>query len=415
MQYYGAASNYRVNPHPPTRVLPPAPERREGLSGTFYVLIFIVVLVVGTLGYQQGVFGSHASSSAMRSDGGSGGSDSDVMPVSTPLTSEDAAALQSSVGPGLVNITAALPAQHAVGAGTGIVLESGGVVLTNNHVIRGASSIRVTSIGNGRTYAATVVGYNSRQDIAVLKLRGASGLHTATIGDSDSVEVGDQVAAIGNAGGVGGKPSVATGPVTDLDRTITTTDDMTGRRERLTGLIEANARVEPGDSGGPMVNTRGEVIGVDVAASVDARSQQPDGTGFAIPINRAIAVANEIRSGADSDAVHIGETAMLGVNPVDSGPLTREVIARLGEPSLAQNDASGAYVANVVDSSPAASAGLRRGDVITALDGRTVVDAESLLGLMNRHHPGDKVVVNFVRPNGEQRVTQVLLTAMPPN
>jgi S1-C subfamily serine protease len=414
MQYYGAASNYQVNPNPPTRVLPPPREPREGLSGTFYVLIFIVVLVVGTLGYQQGVFGSPAASSAAQGDN-SGRSEPDATPVSTPLTSEDAAALQRAVGPGLVNITASLPAQHAVGAGTGIVLESSGVVLTNNHVIRGASSIKVTSVGNGRSYAASVIGYNSRQDIAVLRLRGASGLRTATIGDSDSVEVGDQVAAIGNAGGIGGRPSVATGPVTDVDRTITTTDDMTGRRERLTGLIEANARVEPGDSGGPMVNTRGEVIGVDVAASVDARSQQPDGTGFAIPINRAIAVANEIRSGADSDAVHIGETAMLGVNPVDSGPLTREVIARLGEPSLAQNDASGAYVANVVDSSPAASAGLRRGDVITALDGKLVVDAESLLGLMNRHHPGDRVMVNWVRPTGEQRVSQILLTAMPPN
>jgi S1-C subfamily serine protease len=413
MQYYGAASNYRVNPNPPTRVLPPPPERREGLSGTFYVLIFIVVLVVGTLGYQQGIFESPAASSAQ--NGNYEGPGPDVTPVSTPLTTDDAAALQRTVGPGLVNITAALPAEHAVGAGTGIVLESNGVVLTNNHVIRGASSIRVTSIGNGRSYAATVVGYNSRQDIAVLQMRGASGLRTATIGDSDSVEVGDQVAAIGNAGGIGGRPSVATGPVTDLDRTITTTDDMTGRRERLTGLIEANARVEPGDSGGPMVNTRGEVVGVDVAASVDARSQQPDGTGFAIPINRAVAVANDIRSGADSDAVHIGETAMLGVNPVDSGPLTREVIARLGEPSLAQNNADGAYVAAVADSSPAESAGLRRGDVITALDGKPVVDADSLLDLMNRHHPGDKVLVNWVRPSGEQRVTQVLLTAMPPN
>ena len=141
--------------------------------------------------------------------------------------------------------------QQATAAGTGIVLTSTGEVLTNNHVIEGATSIKVTDIGNGKSYTATVVGYDATQDVAVLHLQGASGLTTASLGDSATVQAGDRVVALGNAEGKGGTPSVATGMVTALNQSIIASDGLSGVNEQLSGLIESNARIKPGDSGGP--------------------------------------------------------------------------------------------------------------------------------------------------------------------
>ena len=164
--------------------------------------------------------------------------------------------------------------------GTGIVLTSNGEILTNNHVINGATSVSVTDIGNGKTYKATVVGYDVSQDIAVLQLSGASGLTTASTGDSSSVSVGDSVVALGNAGGVGGTPWVAAGSVTALNQSITASDESSGSSERLTGLIETNADIQAGDSGGPLVNSHGQVIAMDTAASATTSSAA---TGTAAP------------------------------------------------------------------------------------------------------------------------------------
>ena len=151
-------------------------------------------------------------------------------------------ALLASVAPGLVDINTRMGYQNGEGAGTGIVLSPSGEVLTNNHVINGATSINVTDIGNGQTYPATVVGYDRNHDVAVLQMQGASGLQTASIGDSNAVAVGDEIAAIGNAGGVGGTPSIAAGTVSALDQAITVSDDTTGSSEQLDGLIQVAAR-----------------------------------------------------------------------------------------------------------------------------------------------------------------------------
>ncbi|MGH3825390.1 MAG: S1C family serine protease [Pseudonocardiaceae bacterium] len=184
------------------------------------------------------------------------------------------------------------PNLHA--AGTGIVLSSSGHVLTNHHVINGATSITVTNVGNDRTYPAAVVGYDSTHDIAVLQLRDASGLATAPIGDSDTVEVGDKIATIGNAGGRGGTPSIAPGRVTALNRTVTVSDTVTGESQQLTGMIRVTANVQPGNSGGPLVNTAGQVVGVVTAGSASSRGPPAGGEGFAIPINDAITISNRI-------------------------------------------------------------------------------------------------------------------------
>ena len=160
-------------------------------------------------------------------------------------------AIAAKVSPALVDINSIFSYQSAQGAGTGIVLTSNGEILTNNHVIDGATKISVTDIGNGKTYNAAVVGYDSTHDIAVLQLQGASGLKTATLGDSSKAAVGESVVAIGNAGGTGGTPSNAGGSIVALNQSITASDSLDGASEQLSGLIQVNAGIQPGDSGAP--------------------------------------------------------------------------------------------------------------------------------------------------------------------
>jgi S1-C subfamily serine protease len=198
----------------------------------------------------------------------------------------------------------------AAAAGTGIVLSSSGEVLTNNHVIRGATAIRVTDVSAGRTYTATVAGYSVSKDLAVLKLGNAHGLQTAVIGNSATIEVGDRVTAVGNAGGTG-VLSTKSGELTGLARAITVSDDE-GGSTRLKGLIETSAPLQPGDSGGPLLS-HGRVVGIDAAASSGFRLQGGGGEGFAIPINSALTIATQIEAGHRSSTVHVGPTAFLGV------------------------------------------------------------------------------------------------------
>ena len=233
----------------------------------------------------------------------------------TTLSSSEIA---KRVDPALVDVVSTEGDQGAVAAGTGIVLTSNGTVLTNNHVIRGATSIKVTDVGNGRTYTAKVVGYDASRDVAVIQLQNASGLTTASLGDSSSVRSGDSVTALGNAGGKGGTPSVATGTVAALNQSITASDEGSGvNSEQLTGLIETNANIQPGDSGGALVNSYGQVIGMNTAASSGAQFQSQSGQAavqaYAIPIDHAESIATQIEAGQGSSTVHIGATAFLGI------------------------------------------------------------------------------------------------------
>ncbi|HEY0576023.1 MAG TPA: trypsin-like peptidase domain-containing protein [Pseudonocardia sp.] len=240
------------------------------------------------------------------------------------------------VAPAVMNINTVIGKGRATAAGTGIVLTSSGQVLTNNHVINGATSIRATNAANGRTYQASVVGRDRNDDIAVLQLSGASALRTAKIGDSDAVAVGDQIAAVGNADGANVRPSVATGKVTALGRSISAHDELTGRVERLSGLIEVDANVRPGDSGGPLVNTAGEVVGVDTAASGNFRVQAEGGTGYAIPINSALTIARRIASGGGSGVPRIRPAAILDLGVLAPltplGPAVEPPSAGAGQP-----------------------------------------------------------------------------------
>src|SRR5581483_2536575 len=298
----------------------------------------------------------------------------------------DLSALAAKVNPGLVDINVLISTPNVQAAGTGIVLDGSGVVLTNNHVITGASSINVTDVGNGQSYPATVVGYDRAHDIAVLQLQGASGLPTATLGDSGTVAVGDPIAAIGNAGGRGGTPSIVGGTVSALDQTVTVSDEITGSSEQLTGLIEVAAGIQPGDSGGPLINAAGQVIGVDTAGSVSSRSGQSGGDGLAIPINDAIAISKQIQAGTASSTAHIGATAVLGILVANtSGPSWH------GRQAHRHNGSTvpGATVAGFASSSPAGQVGLAAGDVIVSLDGTTIDSPTALVTALTAHHPGD--------------------------
>ncbi|MDA8057752.1 MAG: trypsin-like peptidase domain-containing protein, partial [Actinomycetota bacterium] len=290
--------------------------------GRFAVIAVVGAVVAATLGVVIG----HAvwqpppvSSSvgiALPGSGGSGGSGSGSGLGGSGASGgpANAAAIAQRVSPGLVDINTTLNYQNEQAAGTGMVLTPNGEILTNNHVIESSTSISVTDIGNGRTYSAVVVGYDRLKDVAVLQLQNASGLTTVTTGNSSSVRVGEQVVGIGNAGGVGGSPSVAGGTVTALNQAITATDQGDGTSEQLSGLIESNADIQPGDSGGPLVTTAGKVVGMDTAASAGFQFQPTGGSGvqgYSIPINEALSIARKITSGASSSSVHIGPTAFL--------------------------------------------------------------------------------------------------------
>jgi serine protease Do len=316
-----------------------------------------------------------------------------VAPAPSVAAPADIAGAAASVEPAVVQITTKIDYQQAIGTGTGTVIDPGGVVLTNYHVVAGANSI--TGTVGGRDYAADLVGYDRKNDIAVLQLRGAGGLPTAPIGDSGQIVVGEPTVGLGNARGVGAPLTHETGPVVALNRTVNAEDTLTGSSEEVNGLIEVAADVRPGDSGGPLVNGAGQVIGVVTAASVNFQ-MAPGGKGFAIPINDAMAVAGQIRSGAASGTVHIGPPVLLGVG-VSTQP----------------RSGPGIIVRDVMRGGPAEQAGVSVGDVITTLDGTTLDSATTLTYVLDRHYPGDVVDLTWIDRSGQERTGKATLVPGP--
>jgi S1-C subfamily serine protease len=318
------------------------------------------------------------------------------------LTQQQQAAVDSATA-GMVDVVSTIGYDGAQGAGTGEVLTSDGIVLTNHHVVAGATTIEVTDIGNGNTYAAKVLGYDRSHDIAVLKLAGASGLATSPLGDSSSVSVGDDVVAVGNALGKGGTPTAVSGSVTDLNQSITATDSADGTSEQLSGLIETDAPIQPGDSGGSLLDSNGKVVGIITAGSVagsPSQSQSDTQTataGFAIPIATARSIANEIIDGNSSSTVHIGGTAFLGLQV--SGNAT--------------SVSTGVLVAGTVAGSAAAQAGIVAGDVVTSIGGHAVTGPDALKSVLDARHPGDKVTVHWTDQSGSDQSASVTLTDGP--
>lgn len=381
--------------------IPEPPRRRRGRHGLGLTATAAIALAAGA--------GVGVALTGGSSQGGATATSKTVLSTSQ---------IAARVDPGVVDVTSTLGYQNATAKGTGLVLTSNGEILTNNHVVEGATSISVTDIGNGKTYKATVLGYDESQDVAVLRLSGASGLTTATTGNSATVQQGDKVVALGNAGGIGGTPSVAAGTVTALNQSITASDESSGTSEQLSGMIETDADIQSGDSGGPLVNEFGQVIGIDTAASSgfqfgngynggygyggygsgSPNSGQGNATqGYSIPIDRALAIASQIRAGHASSTVHIGATAFLGVEIASTN-------SQFG---------TGVQIAGAAAGTPAAKAGLGAGDVITSVAGQPVSSGASIQQVLQKYHPGDKVNVTWTNGFGRSHTATVTLASGP--
>jgi S1-C subfamily serine protease len=377
---------------PPAPAGPP-PHRRTGpavagVLGAVGVATAVVIGVATSGGTTVVGVGSPASA-----DGGSAGQGPSF--GGSPFGGRTGSDTSASVATddqqiGVVDIDTVLGYRNGEAAGTGMVLTSDGEILTNNHVVQGATRISVTVVSTGKSYTASVVGTDPSDDVAVLQLSDASGLQVADFSDR-AATVGEAVTAVGNAGGTGGTPSAVSGSVTALDQSITATDETGGNPERLTGLIETDADVQAGDSGGPLYDTAsGEIIGMDTAASSGG-----DVVGYAIPISSALSIAGQIDHGVDSATIHQGYPAFLGVSLSPA------------------SDANGAAIAGVISGGPAESAGLAAGDVVTEVGGTTIGSAEDLTGVLAGYDPGDTVPVTWTDTAGTSHTAQVTLASGP--
>ncbi|MBA2324319.1 MAG: trypsin-like peptidase domain-containing protein [Pseudonocardiales bacterium] len=323
-----------------------------------------------------------------------------------PFTPTEVEMLANKVTPVLVDVETEIRNLGIGGAGTGIVLSQTGEVLTNNHVINGATTLEVVTKSNQKRYSARVVGYDRNHDVALLQITDPKTLATAVICDSSSVQSGQPILGIGNAGGAGGKPIRAPGKVTGVGRSINTSDELTESTERLQGLIEIAADIRPGDSGGPLVNEAGQVIGVNTAASINYKTNIPNGVGYAIPINDAMGIVQTIRAGHSTGEVHVGPTGIIGI--AVSGP------AMLPGGYLPRSAKPGATVTQIASGSPAEATGLQRGDTIVELDGAVVDSPTQLTAIVGRHRPGDRLTVAWVDRAGQRRSGAVTLDEGPP-
>lgn len=312
----------------------------------------------------------------------------------------DDSPLVSAVEPGMVQITTTVDYQGVIGNGTGLILSPDGQILTNHHVVQGANSIKVLSIATGQTFDADVVGYDRDDDIALLQLRGASGLPTAPLGDSASVGIGDPVLTIGNANGTGAPLTHEQGAVTQLGRSIDAHDELTGSSHQLGDLIESSTNLRSGDSGGALVNSAGQVVGLNAAATLNFKMGRstPGGEGFAIPINKALGIVDQIRSGAPSPTVHIGPSAILGIG-ISAGP--------------GGNNGPGLPVRTILRGGPADQAGVAPGDILTSIDGTPIDSANALTDILDQRSPGNVIDLTWLDRADQTRDAKVTLGSGP--
>jgi putative serine protease PepD len=281
-------------------------------------------------------------------------------------------AVLAAVSPSVVEVTSELADGEATG--TGFVISADGEILTNAHVVADATQIKVRLADETSARDATVVGRDDTSDIALLKVTAGDGLVPAKLGTTASTQVGEPVVAIGYALGLRGAPTVSAGIVSALGRSL----------GDLSGLIQTDAAISPGNSGGPLVNARGEVIGVNTA-SATARGQEGENIGFAIAIDDATQIADSLRSGG------VPTQGLLGVSTQD-----------------ATGNNLGAVVESVVSGGPADQAGVKAGDVIVAVDGVTVADSAALAKAIRAHKPGDSVKLTVDRNGSEQTLAPTL-------
>ena len=389
------------DPHglPPAPPLPPAgPQGGDRRPRRGVALLCAVAIAAGLVGG-----GAGAALTATLDDNGttatapvsSGTSlQSTNSKTSTPAADGSVEAVAAAVLPSVVSIE--VTTAQGGGEGTGIVLSSDGLILTNNHVVAGAASgagsISVT-LNDGSTASASIVGRDPVTDLAVIKAKGVSGLTKATLGSSADLAPGEQVVAIGSPLGLQG--TVTSGIVSALNRPVRT-GDATGTENASTVIdaIQTDAAINPGNSGGPLVNLRGEVVGINSAiASLGASAGGQSGSiglGFSIPIDQARTIAKELID--TGSATH----AQLGVSVGNASTNGSSTFS------------DGASVAAVTAGGAAAKAGLAAGDIITKVGDRSVDSADALIAAIRSHRPGDSVVLTYTH-NGSAKTTKVTL------
>jgi S1-C subfamily serine protease len=277
-------------------------------------------------------------------------------------------------------------------------------VLTNHHVVDGSSSIRVSIEGRSGTYGAHVIGVAPGADVALIQIEGVSGLPTVSLASSSGLKVGDAIVAIGNALGQGGAPTVTTGVVTALNQTITASEGG-GKSEQLTGMIQSDAPISPGDSGGALVNAAGQVVGMITAGDISGFQSQTSTVNYAVPADKALGFVNTIRSGQTSSDIIYGQVGFIGVNVRD---LTANAASQLGLSASA-----GALVVSVLPGLPAEGAGIAQGSVITKLGGQGITSSASLGTAIRAHKPGEKVSVTWVDQRGTHSASLTLVGVNP--
>jgi S1-C subfamily serine protease len=342
------------------------------------------------------------------------------------------AAIRARVDPSVVDVTATLTYDNETASGTGFVVNSAaGLILTNNHVVRDATSVVVTVPATGRTYPVRIVGVDVAADIAVLEMGRMPELPSAPLGNSAGVGAGMPVISFGNQAGVGGSPTVASGVISGTGRTIQANDGASGFAETLRDMLATTARIEPGDSGGPLADSAGAVIGMDTAAGTGGSA-----TGYAIPIDTAIAAERQIAAGHRGPGVSLGVGGFLGAI-VGSGTASSPVAQRTAEfggagtaarsapvpcvitrggataPAAIAPARAGALVIGVLCGTGAATAGIAAGDVITAAGGRRVASPNALTTIVTGARPGSMMSVSWVSTSGIARTVRVRLGPAP--
>ncbi|MGH3202930.1 MAG: S1C family serine protease [Streptosporangiaceae bacterium] len=455
MQDYSGYGQPPAGDYGPTMPMPPMPPRppRRRIGALSYLL---VALAAGALGAGSVVAlyhpASNDTSTAVPQPSSSAlnpaplPSSAAPLPISGgPSTSAGEQAVVNKVAPGLVIINTTLQYNGEQAAATGMVLTSTGEVLTNNHVIEDSTSITART-ANGHKYQAKVVGYDVTGDIAVIQLQGASGLTTVPVGHSSTVKTGDSVVALGNAEGQSAIVP-ATGQVTALNQTITAGDQGGSvTQETLHNMIQTNANIVSGDSGGPLANTAGQVIGMDTAGNDGGFAVQQDSSGYAIPIDTAVAVAQQIVQGQASSTITIGYPPFMGIyigQGSNSDPQAQAEAEQQGggngfggngfggfggngnqncytsdrnltAPQNIANVSSGTLILGTICSGPAMAAGMTAGSVITAVNGQAIGSPDSLTGVVSKFRPGTTIKVTWVSPSGRRTTSSINLTAGPP-
>ncbi len=370
-------------PAPGVNAVPPAPSPRHA-KRRGVLLVGVVAAVAWVAGLTGALLGSQVSDWLDSPPRSASDEPIDVSDASGPIEGRlDVGQVIDHIAPSVVTISADLDGGQSVG--TGVIVSSDGEIITNGHVVNGATDIRVRLAGETEPREARLLAVDPGNDLALLRMNGDD-FDAAVFADPDSVELGDEVVAIGFALGLDGDPSVTLGIVSALDRTIGTDGAF------LDGLIQTDAAISSGNSGGPLVNARGEVVGINTAVARDTATSAATNIGFAIGVGEALPVIEQLRAQAEGE---LRAEGYLGVELDDR-----------------RDGGQGAVITSVQDATPASDAGVRAGDLVVAVDGTTIDGATGLIAAIRDLQPGDATTITIVR-DGERLDLTVTLTDRP--